>query len=355
MNKKIVSFIHNMPTKITLPEDIGLDSVPDKIRRRSIIEGFHINILIIGRRGLGTTTLMNALFISSLVDKERPNSLSTFKNEVYENDICLKTSITTYHNNDINEVLQFLETRNSEYFESEQGLTRPRLDTRIHLTLYLLPTDTVTSDEISMMKKVSEKCNLVPLISKADSFTRDELANYKQKINDLINENEINIFKPEIYKGDDRELDEETTAILNRYPLAIYASTESHEFNGESRLGRLYPWGFLDIENDETNDFISLRKLIVSNHLDDFINFTDIVFYNEYRKVHMESERVDELLKTRRIERIKAEMEKIYEERSKINLDKKDPTPNALNLEVNMENDTLGEKVKNINLEESEK
>lgn len=317
MDKKIISFIRHYHEKIIVQEEVGLDAVPDQIRKRSIVDGFHVNILVIGRRGLGATTLINSLFISPLIDKDRGDELITFNNEIYENDICLKTSITTYHNNDANDILNFIGDKNSEYFEAEQGLSRPRLDTRIHLAMYLLPTDTVTHEEIHMMKLVSLNCNLVPIISKADSFTSDELKNYKQKMRKIITENNINVFRPAVYIEDDQELIDETNDILQRYPLAIYSSVDSHEFNGDIKRGRLYSWGFLDIENEEINDFTKLRKLIISNNLDEFISTTDTRFYNEYRKLHMETERVDETLRTRRINRIKAEMEKILEERNK--------------------------------------
>lgn len=334
MHRNIISYIQNFHDKIVIPEDVGLDAIPDQIRKISIVEGFNINILVIGRRGLGTTTLINSLFLSPLIDSERDNTLCTFNNEIYENDICLKTSITTYHDNDVDEVIKFIDSKNSEYFEAEQGLSRPRLDTRIHLTIYLLPTDSLTKLEIDLMKKVSMKNNLIPIISKADSFTTLELEKYKQKINFILDENFIKVFKPIIYKEDDQELSDETNAILQRYPLAIYSSISSHEFNGEIKRGRLYSWGFLDLENELINDFTKLRKLVISNNMDDLINITDTVFYNEYRKINMESERIDLVLKERRINRIKIEMEKIIEERRKRKLERMNLELEELRLEI---------------------
>ncbi|KAM0676346.1 Cell division control protein 3 [Gurleya vavrai] len=309
--------------EIEASSKIGFSNVPNFIRERSKMEGFYINILVVSRRGLGACTLINSIFQSPLVESERSNDFNTFKNQIYENDICLSTSISTYHQDDIEQINNFFDEKNEEYFETEQGLTQPKLDSRIHVCIFLIPNDHISENEIQMMKQISKKCNLLPVIAKSDSYTQLELKIYKEKINDLLKANEIKVFYPISSKDeDDQEIIDENEMIINKYPLAVFASMDTYEHNGTMKKGRLYNWGFLDIENEEINDFLKLRRLIVHGCLDELIFLTDTVFYNEFRKKNMESERIDEKLRKNRLMKIKAEMEKILQERNKKKLEK---------------------------------
>jgi septin 7 len=114
----------------------------------------------------------------------------------------------------------------------------------------------------------------------------------------------------------------ETKEIASRFPLAVFASMNAYELEGEVKRGRMYSWGFLDIENEENNDFIKLRKLLIHCHLDDMIYTTDTIFYNEYRRVQIKNEHQDEILRKSRLLKVKGEMEKILRERNKKKMEK---------------------------------
>ena len=49
--------------------------------------------------------------------------------------------------------------------------------------------------DVLFMKKLCEKVNIVPIISKADSLTPTELTNFKKKILKELNDNSITIFR----------------------------------------------------------------------------------------------------------------------------------------------------------------
>ncbi|KAM0687676.1 Cell division control protein 3 [Conglomerata obtusa] len=323
MTEQYIPTIFRKLGQIDANVKVGFGNVPNLIRERSKIEGFHINILAVGRRGLGTSTLINSLFLSPLIDQFRNDDFNTYKNQIFENEICLSTSITTYHQQDPIRVIEFIDAKNEEYFESEQGLTKPNMDTRIHLCIFMIPCDHIRHSEMEMMREIAKKCNLVPVISKADSFTCVELKLYKDKINRLITENDIQIFYPSAGKEEeDHEILAETKEMISKFPLAVFSSMDTYEHNGILKKGRMYNWGFLDIENEEINDFMKLRRLIVHNCLDELIYITDTSFYNEYRKINMESERIDDVLRKNRLMKIKAEMEKILQERNKKKLER---------------------------------
>jgi septin 7 len=317
MSKQIIPTIRREVGTVITEEGVGFSRVPYQIRKKSIVDGFSVNLLVTGRRGLGAATLINSIFLSPLIDQNREDGITVTKNEIFENDICLDTSITTYHKKDVVEILGYIDSKNNEYFEKEQGLSVPKKDSRIHACVYLIPSDHITKEEIHIMRELSCKCNFIPVVAKADSFTPEELSEYKLKVSRTLRDNGIRVFSPVYTEEDDEEHISETADIINRFPLAVYSGTSIYEYEGEIRRGRMYSWGFLDMENEEYNDFMRLRKLLIHCYLDELIYTTDTMFYNEYRKIHMRREGSDELLRKSRLLKMKGEMERILKERNR--------------------------------------
>ncbi|TBU04451.1 septin [Hamiltosporidium tvaerminnensis] len=307
---------------VLLDDNVGFSCVPDQIRRKSIENGFYINMLVLGRRGLGAKTLVNSIFASPLLERSRTDEINVIKNQIFENEICLDTCIATYHGNDTNLITNYIYNLNKEYYEQELGLLRPIKDTRIHVCLYLIPSDKLSENEISMMKEISKKCNLIPVITKADAFTPEELVEFKEYVNTILEENEITIFKPQIYEDDDEEFIEETKEINIRYPLATVASENIFEKDGDLIRARKYAWGLIDIENEKNNDFMKLRKLLIHFHLDELINQTDIGFYAEFRTDCAKDESNIDSIKKKRLAKIRNEMDKILRERNQRKIEK---------------------------------
>ena len=46
-------------------------------------------------------------------------------------------------------------------------------------------------------------------------------------------------------------------------PFAVVGSTQTFEVRGKKVRGRLYPWGVVEIENMEHNDFVKLRTMLM--------------------------------------------------------------------------------------------
>lgn len=265
-------------------ENVGFSLIPDQIRHISIKTGFHINLLVVGRRGLGASTLINSIFAAPLVEKTRGNEITVTNNEIYENDIKLSTVVATYHGEDAQAVLDYLHSRNMDYFENERGLKTEFVDKRIYGCIFLLPLDEIKQSEIEMMRLISQKCNFIPIIPKSDTFTTEELDVHKQKMMEMFKNNEINLYWPGITQDLDTELIQETHGIVQKYPLAVVASENIYEHKGEIIRGRKYRWGFIDIENEEISDFFNLRKILVHSFLDDLVYQTEINFYEKFRQ-----------------------------------------------------------------------
>jgi septin 7 len=294
--------IHTELGQINIGPGVSFSEIPEQVRERSIKEGFVFNLLVIGRRGLGSSTLINSLFSAELIPKERTEALNTTINEIIEDDVKLTISVTTYHGEDFEKILEFIENLNKEYFELEQGLSVPFHDRRIHCCLYLTPSDKMTESEISGLKEVSEKANTIPIITKADMFTVGELKIQRRKINEIFEENKLKFYD---YGEDD----------TCQFPMAIIASESIYEENGYKIRGRKYPWGSIDIENKKYSDFKKLQKILIGEKFIDLISETDSVFYNEHRKELMKNE--TPIIIKQRLAKIVLQLEKSIEEKYK--------------------------------------
>ena len=93
----------------------SFSQVPEQIRDRSHKEGFVFNLLVIGRRGHGSSTLVNSLFSTTLVSKDRSEGITTTTNEIIEGGVKLIISVTTYHGEDFGRIIKHIEDLNAEY------------------------------------------------------------------------------------------------------------------------------------------------------------------------------------------------------------------------------------------------
>lgn len=297
---KDIPCVHNDYYRIDVSPGFGFSAIPEQVRDASMRDGFAFNLLVVGRRGLGSTTLVNSLFSSSLIQRERDDSITTVCNELIENSIRLSLSITTYHGNDFTKIFKLLDTLNNDYFEKEQGLSAPFEDKRIHAALYLVPGDKVSQSEIEGIKELCSRVNLIPVITKADMFTVEELQQHREKINEIFRSNDVRFY--DYAEGDPA-----------KFPMATIASETEYKEDGACVLGRKYPWGFVDIENETYSDFKRLQRILICECFEDLIYQTDVVFYNQYRKQLIDSENGD--ASRSRISRLMSQMEQILDQK----------------------------------------
>lgn len=267
----IIPKVHHNYEKIDLFTSVGFSEIPEQVRELSIREGFHFNLLVVSRRGLGASTLINSLFSAPLMKKDRQDTITTTVNEIVENGIKLTVSVTSYHGEDLSKVFKYINALNEEYFEMEQGLSIQFPDKRIHCCLYLIPGDKISEHEIQGLKDLTSKVNVVPVITKADMFTDEELKAHREKNNRIFAENEISFY------------DYEESSTKN-FPLSVIASESVYDEDGFKTRGRKYAWGFIDIENEKFSDFKKLQRILISERFVDLIYKTDTLFYNEVRK-----------------------------------------------------------------------
>lgn len=146
----------------------------------------------------------------------------------------------------------------------------------------LKPLDIVT------LSKLHQKVNVIPLIAKADTLSKNELKELKQRLLDEFAEHNINIFRPTIEEDDDEADKANNMSLLAAMPFAVIGSNGCISLGGKVVRGRQYPWGVVEgasgvvfyhanhcvkhstfvfrafiVENEDHCDFAKLRDMLV--------------------------------------------------------------------------------------------
>lgn len=66
-------------------------------------------------------------------------------------------------------------------------------------------------------------------------------------------------------------------------PFAVIGSSKFAEVNGKTVLARQYPWGSINIEDEEYSDFLKLRRMLILTYMEDLKDYTNDVLYENFR------------------------------------------------------------------------
>ncbi|RWS31736.1 septin-2-like protein 2 [Leptotrombidium deliense] len=207
--------------------EIGFATLPQHVHRKYAKKGFDFTIMVVGESGLGKSTLINCLFLADLykgrktvnVDDlvERTVEIQKKQLDILEKGIKLKVTIidTPGYGDAINTknsfhlVENYVDDQFNQYFKDESGLNRKNIvDNRVHCCLYFISPlgRGLTQLDIQFMKRLHQKVNIIPIISKADALTPNELHMLKKKVMRDLEEQHISIFRiPECDSDEDEE------------------------------------------------------------------------------------------------------------------------------------------------------
>ncbi|CAI4057043.1 hypothetical protein SKDZ_04G0200 [Saccharomyces kudriavzevii ZP591] len=183
------------------------------------------------------------------------------------------------------EVMSYLEQQFDFVLAEETRIKRnPRFeDTRVHVALYFIePTGHGLREvDVELMKSISKYTNVLPIITRSDSFTKEELIQFRKNIMLDVERYNVPIYKFEIDpEDDDLESIEENQALASLQPFAIITSDTR---NGEGKYVREYPWGVISIDDDKVSDLKVLKNVLFGSHLQEFKDTTQHLLYENYR------------------------------------------------------------------------
>ncbi|EPY52477.1 septin Spn1 [Schizosaccharomyces cryophilus OY26] len=286
---------------------VGFSTLPNQWHRRCVLQGFFFNLMVLGESGSGKSTLVNTL-LNKDVHPLGPQPLSNEQGLLPESTVEISNNTVHIIENGINlemtvidtpgfgdfidntncwePIVNDIENRYNEYLDFEKRLPKSAIkDPRIHACIFFIqPTGHAMSVmELQVLLALHEKVNIIPVIAKADTLTDEEINLSKEIVLRDIQQHNIRIFVPPTYPMDDPESVAENADIMSRIPFAIIASN-SFVVNSDGRRvrARKYPWGIVEIDNEEHSDFPKLREMLIRTHLEELKDRTNDL-YEDYR------------------------------------------------------------------------
>ncbi|XP_072452395.1 neuronal-specific septin-3 isoform X2 [Notamacropus eugenii] len=283
---------------------IGIDTIIEQMRKKTMKTGFDFNIMVVGQSGLGKSTLINTLFKSQVSRKSaswnreekipKTVEIKAIGHVIEEGGVKMKLTVidTPGFGDQINNencwepIEKYINEQYEKFLKEEVNIARKKRipDTRVHCCLYFIsPTGhSLRPLDLEFMKHLSKVVNIVPIIAKADTMTLEEKTEFKQRVRKELEVNGIE-FYPQKEFDEDLEDKTENDKIRESMPFAVVGSDKEYQVNGKRVLGRKTPWGIIEVENLTHCEFALLRDFVIRTHLQDLKEVTHNIHYETYR------------------------------------------------------------------------
>ncbi|KAJ2130700.1 Cell division control protein 11 [Coemansia sp. RSA 353] len=284
-------------------------SRPGSHRYKNAKKGLPFNLMLIGESGLGRSTFLNTLCERSVVPTTNvpnpeqahiaePMQFKHYSVDMDEDGMKIILNIIdtpgfgngTDNETCFNQIQEYLETQFDEVLGEENRIKRnPKFkDSRVHAILYFInPTGhSLREIDIELMRRLGNRANIIPVVARSDSLTPRELVLFKQRIMDDITAHNILVFNfPNSEEDDDEDEEtvEENSELRAMMPFAVVGCEEVVNEDGRPVRVRNYPWGVVEVDNDEHSDFDRLRYVLLNSHIGDLRDRTQNDIYELYR------------------------------------------------------------------------
>jgi len=284
---------------LPLQGHVGFDSLPDQLVNKCVNLGFDMNILCVGETGIGKSTLMDCLFKANFDDtvhshKSPGVEISEHIYNLKEGNVKLRLAIvdSVGYGDQINKensfkpLVDFIDEQFENYLQEELKIKRDLVtfhDSRVHVCLYfLVPTGhSIRSLDLVTMKALDKKCNIIPIIAKSDTVSKSELDTFKANIMEELRANDVEIYT---FPTDDETVSDVNKDMNEMMPFAVVGSREDVKVGETTVRGREYPWGVVEIENEQHCDFVKLREMLIRTNMEDLREVTHRKHYELYRR-----------------------------------------------------------------------
>ncbi|XP_058237219.1 neuronal-specific septin-3 isoform X2 [Hemibagrus wyckioides] len=288
----------------TLLGYVGIDTIIEQMRKKTMKTGFDFNIMVVGQSGLGKSTMVNTLFKSQVSrrssgwsrDEKIPKTveIKSVSHVIEEGGVKMKLTVidTPGFGDQINNencwepISKYINEQYEKFLKEEVNIARKKRipDTRVHCCLYFIsPTGhSLRQLDIEFMKHLSRTVNIIPVIAKADTLTPEEKIEFKQRVRKELEVCGIE-FYPQKEFDEDQEDKAENDKIREAMPFAVVGSDKEYQVNCKRVLGRKTAWGIVEVENPNHCEFSQLRDFLIRSHLQDLKEVTHNIHYETYR------------------------------------------------------------------------
>uniref|UniRef100_A0A673VC62 Neuronal-specific septin-3 n=1 Tax=Suricata suricatta TaxID=37032 RepID=A0A673VC62_SURSU len=289
----------------TLLGYIGIDTIIEQMRKKTMKTGFDFNIMVVGQSGLGKSTLVNTLFKSQVSRKAsswnreekipKTVEIKAIGHVIEEGGVKMKLTVidTPGFGDQINNencwepIEKYINEQYEKFLKEEVNIARKKRipDTRVHCCLYFIsPTGhSLRPLDLEFMKHLSKVVNIIPVIAKADTMTLEEKSEFKQRVRKELEVNGIEFYPQKEFDEDLEDKTENDKIRQESMPFAVVGSDKEYQVNGKRVLGRKTPWGIIEVENLNHCEFALLRDFVIRTHLQDLKEVTHNIHYETYR------------------------------------------------------------------------
>lgn len=286
----------------------GISEFPKQTYNISKRKGGQFTMMLVGKSGVGKTSFINTLL--------NANAISDHMN-IYRTQIPQKTTSICIHelkleeggyNMDLNIIdtpgygdlidnrfcwygpAKYIDDQFRLVIRQELQPSRENLKhTEVNLCLYFLNYSSrgLNALDLQAIKKLAERVNLIPIVSKVDSCTKIEIENFKQKVQNTLINQKIKVCP--FLQFESIEIDK---IFRSQIPFSIINSKQPLTSDTKSdntvvvKRGRNYNWGFAQVDNLDHCDFLNLKKFIIDEHMVEFITSTK-QHYELFRKHYL--------------------------------------------------------------------
>lgn len=286
----------------------GISEFPKQTYNISKRKGGQFTMMLVGKSGVGKTSFINTLLNANIISDHM---------NIYRTQIPQKTTSICIHElkleeGDYNMDLNIIDTPGygdlidnrfcwygpAKYIDDQFRLvirqelqpSRENLKhTEVNLCLYFLNYSSrgLNALDLQAIKKLAERVNLIPIVSKVDSCTKIEIENFKQKVQNTLINQKIKVCP--FLQFESIEIDK---IFRSQIPFSIINSKQplTSDSNNDNTVvvkrGRHYNWGFAQVDNLDHCDFLNLKKFIIDEHMVEFITSTK-QHYELFRKHYL--------------------------------------------------------------------
>ncbi|KAJ6669285.1 hypothetical protein lerEdw1_008094 [Lerista edwardsae] len=274
--------------KFTNPETpgyVGFANLPNQVHRKSVKKGFEFTLMVVEK--IERTVQIEASTVE-IEERGVKLRLTVVDTPGYGDAINSRDwyAYNVYVFLNFRTIISYIDEQFERYLHDESGLNRRHIvDNRVHCCFYFISPfgHGLKPLDVEFMKAIHNKVNIVPVIAKADTLTLKERERLKRRILDEIEEHSIKIYHlPDAESDEDEDFKEQTRHLKASIPFCVVGSNQLIEAKGKKVRGRLYPWGVVEVENPEHNDFLKLRTMLIT-HMQDLQEVTQDLHYENFR------------------------------------------------------------------------
>lgn len=251
--------------------------------------------MVVGSKGSGKSA-----FLNSLINKDLIKTDSTPEIEIYLINLdCGGSSQrisfidtpgfgegmndTELHDS----LIEYIKEQFDSYIEEETKIRRnvKYEDTRVHCMVYLISAtgNGLKQRDIAFLEKASNFVNIIPVITKTEGMTKNEISETKLLIRDQIKNYKIRVFD---FENQSEYCSTEPNPVLSQ--MMPFACVFPEQNGGEKRV-RVHPKCVCEVDDPVQTDYSSLRDALLSSFTGALIEITDAELYENYRADALEN------------------------------------------------------------------